>query len=150
MDYRKKTDRELKATLDALQRGNGTLPRVPNGKTRSRSDAELRQVVPDGDPGPKTRQKLYADYMDAICVNAKDEPFHFDPGEFLGKGADPKGKADYQGCSEFNPILLFSKEEDDIFQRKTDRSWEVLDDGSCFENNKEFAAPTPEGGYIKF
>jgi hypothetical protein len=70
----------------------------------------------DGDPGPKTRKWLYADYMDAICRNVKDEPFRFDPAEFLGKGADPKGKAAYQGCSEFNPILLVSKEEDDIFQ----------------------------------
>lgn len=78
-------------------------------------------LAADGDPGPKTRQRLYADYMDAICVDAKDEPFHFEPGEFLGKGADPEGKADYQGCSEFNPILLFSKAEDNIFQRAVDK-----------------------------
>jgi hypothetical protein len=37
-----------------------------------------------------------------------------------------------------------------IFHRKTDRSWEVLDDGSCFENNAEFSAPPPDKGFIKF
>jgi hypothetical protein len=31
--------------------------------------------------------------------------------DFLGKGQDLEGKADFQGCSEFNPILLFSKQE---------------------------------------
>jgi peptidoglycan hydrolase-like protein with peptidoglycan-binding domain len=76
---------------------------------------------PDGDPGPLTRKKLYAEYMDAICIDAKGEPFHFDPAEFLGKGADPKGKAAYQGCSEFNPILLFSEQEDAGFQSNFDK-----------------------------
>src|SRR5690349_12869555 len=28
--------------------------------------------------------------------------------DFLGQGADAKGKADYQGCSSFNPLLVFS------------------------------------------
>ncbi|HEY3838010.1 MAG TPA: hypothetical protein VGL72_15625, partial [Bryobacteraceae bacterium] len=36
-------------------------------------------------------------------------------GDFLG-GTDPKGKADYQGCGEFNPMLLFSQEEEQEFQ----------------------------------
>jgi hypothetical protein len=30
---------------------------------------------------------------------------------FLGQGADPDGRGDYQGCSEFNPALLFSQEK---------------------------------------
>ena len=31
--------------------------------------------------------------------------------EFLGKGADPKGKADIQGCSDFNPLIILSQDE---------------------------------------
>ena len=35
-----------------------------------------------------------------------------------------------------------------IWQRKTDPKWQVLDDGSCFENNNN--EKTPEAGFIKF
>jgi hypothetical protein len=31
--------------------------------------------------------------------------------DFLARGADAAGKGDYQGCSEFNPLLLFSAEK---------------------------------------
>jgi hypothetical protein len=31
--------------------------------------------------------------------------------DFLGRGASPAGKADYQGCSDFNPLLLLTKDE---------------------------------------
>lgn len=75
----------------------------------------------DGDPGPNTRKKLYELYMDAICVDDAGKPFSAKPEEFLGKGADPKGKADYQGCSEFNPVLLFSKKEDDGYKKNPDK-----------------------------
>ena len=33
--------------------------------------------------------------------------------DFLGQGVDSGGKGDFQGCSEFNPVLIFSKEEQD-------------------------------------
>ena len=31
--------------------------------------------------------------------------------DFLAQGADPNGKGDYQGCSEFNPVLIFSQKK---------------------------------------
>ena len=34
-----------------------------------------------------------------------------------GRGKDARSKADFQGCSEFNPLLLFSKEEDATFRK---------------------------------
>ncbi|WP_174285037.1 hypothetical protein [Sphingomonas bacterium] len=37
-----------------------------------------------------------------------------------------------------------------IWQRKTTRTWEVLDDASCFENASAFSDKTPEPGFIKF
>jgi hypothetical protein len=37
--------------------------------------------------------------------------------DFLGRGADSHGKGDYQGCSEFNPLLIFSKEKQDEFDQ---------------------------------
>lgn len=52
--------------------------------------------------------------------------------DFLGRGADSGGKGDYQGCSEFNPILIFSKEKQDEFdkaqQRGTEEGKNTLED----------------------
>jgi hypothetical protein len=65
----------------------------------------------DGVVGPKTRRALFLAYMDAICVDEEGAPFHLDKGEFLGGGVDLGGKGDVQGCGEFNPALLLSREE---------------------------------------
>jgi hypothetical protein len=38
----------------------------------------------------------------------------------LGKGSDSKGKADFQGCGEFNPVLLLSKAQSDALAKGKD------------------------------
>jgi hypothetical protein len=38
------------------------------------------------------------------------------PSNFLAQGADSQGKGDYQGCSSFNPLIIFSQEEEDSFE----------------------------------
>lgn len=63
-----------------------------------------------GSHNAATRAKLFKAYMDALC------PFELTKADFLGKGADPDGKADFQGCSEFNPVLMFSAAENQKFQ----------------------------------
>jgi hypothetical protein len=68
-------------------------------------------LAEDGDPGPKTRDKLFGVYMDKRCRNHKDEPFKLEAADFLGRGADASGKGDFQGCSEFNPLLIFSEDQ---------------------------------------
>jgi hypothetical protein len=42
--------------------------------------------------------------------------------DFLGGGADAGGKADFQGCSEFNPVLIFSQPEQQEFAREENHS----------------------------
>jgi outer membrane protein OmpA-like peptidoglycan-associated protein len=43
--------------------------------------------------------------------------------DFLGRGLDGGGKADYQGCSRFNPLLVFSQQKEDEFdQAAADRN----------------------------
>lgn len=37
------------------------------------------------------------------------------PANFLAQGADPGGKGDYQGCSSFNPLIIFSQKKEDGF-----------------------------------
>lgn len=65
----------------------------------------------DGIPGPQTREKLFAAYMDRICRTPAGEPFILTKENFLGRGADPSGQADFQGCGEFNPVMIFSQAE---------------------------------------
>jgi hypothetical protein len=77
----------------------------------------------DGVAGPQTRKKLFEKYMDALCQDAQGAPFTLDKQKnFLAGGADAQGKGDYQGCSEFNPVLLFSRAEDEKFRSSQDKS----------------------------
>lgn len=72
---------------------------------------------PDSDPGPLTREKLFKAYMDKTCVDESGTPFTLTDADFLARGADPGGKGDYQGCGEFNPVLIFSKAEEKEFAK---------------------------------
>lgn len=65
----------------------------------------------------KTRAKLFAEYMDAICHDEAGDPFKLDPKtDFIARNKDATGhKGDVQGCGEFNPIFLLSKAEDELF-----------------------------------
>ena len=51
---------------------------------------------------------LIAAYMTFLC------PVTVPKSEFLGQGSDPGGKADFQGCSEFNPIVVLSTSENNL------------------------------------
>jgi outer membrane protein OmpA-like peptidoglycan-associated protein len=64
----------------------------------------------DGVAGKNTRKKLYELYMKALLAKKDGSPL-FQKTDFLGKGSDAKGKGAFQGCSEFNPIILLSDEE---------------------------------------
>jgi Putative peptidoglycan binding domain len=77
----------------------------------------------DGDPGKSTRPVLYLAYMDHICVNKNGIPFRLDPKkDFLAHGADAKNfKGDFQACSEFNPVLLFSEEDEKRFKNPANK-----------------------------
>jgi peptidoglycan hydrolase-like protein with peptidoglycan-binding domain len=72
--------------------------------------------------GPITREAIYKDYMDRICVSSEGVPYVLQKTDFLAKGADPNGKGDYQGCSEFNPFLVFSKAEDAAFAKSPNKT----------------------------
>jgi hypothetical protein len=65
-------------------------------------------LTADGIAGPNTRRALFAAYMDFLCDG---DALKLSPQEMLGRGALGGGKGDYQGCSEFNPVLVFSQDE---------------------------------------
>ncbi|MGC4088520.1 MAG: peptidoglycan-binding protein [Polyangiaceae bacterium] len=76
------------------------------------SQAGLQQT---GAPDRSTRKVLFLQYMDSICQDGS-APFQYQKTDFLSKGADPEGKANRQGCGEFNPVLVFSQEEAKEFE----------------------------------
>ncbi|MGZ5136265.1 MAG: OmpA family protein, partial [Burkholderiales bacterium] len=65
--------------------------------------ATMRSVL--GEPAGKPRRELVQAYMNLLS------PEPLQKSEFIGQGGDAKGKADFQGCSEFNPLLLLSTKE---------------------------------------
>lgn len=83
---------------------------------------EKNGLTNDGAAGPDTRKKLYLVYMDALCVDDAGKPFKIEKADFLGGGKDTGGKADFQGCSEFNPVLLFSQSENAALESKADKT----------------------------
>jgi len=60
-----------------------------------------------------TRKKLYTVYMDKLC----GADFKLQKSDFLAKGADADGRGDYQGCSKFNPLLIFSSAEEQEYSQ---------------------------------
>jgi len=64
------------------------------------------------------RKELFKKYMDQLCgpeLKLKKE-------DFLGHGDDAGGKGDFQGCSEFNPVLIFSQKDQTRFERDEDKT----------------------------
>ena len=76
----------------------------------------------DGNPGRQTRAKLFLAYMDKNCRDGKGDPFKLEPSAFLAQGKDSLGKGDYQGCGEFNPLMLFSQEEQNKDQKPENKA----------------------------
>jgi hypothetical protein len=56
---------------------------------------------------------LFKAYMQALCP----ADFNLTPHDFLAQGADAQGKGDYQGCSSFNPALVFSQQAEEHFEQ---------------------------------
>jgi len=97
-----------------------TLTPVASGAVKSYQAARGLDV--DGDAGRETRAILIPEYMDAICKGSDGQPFIVAREGFLGRGLDPHGKADYQGCGEFNPVIFFSKDEKAAFDKPENKA----------------------------
>ena len=84
-----------------------------------------RKLPASGFPNDPTREKLFQEYMNAICRDPHDQAFSLDPErDFIAKGKDKDKtyagsglKGDVQGCGDFNEIFLLTKAEDDEAQK---------------------------------
>lgn len=83
----------------------------PNTSDAVKRFQQANGLPADGQPGPQTRSKLFLAYMDKLCGDLKLDRVE----DFLARGADAEGKGDRQGCGEFNPVLLFSQNQEDEF-----------------------------------
>jgi outer membrane protein OmpA-like peptidoglycan-associated protein len=64
------------------------------------------------------RQALFKDYMDKLC----GADLHLQARDFLAGGSHAHGKGDYQGCGKFNPLLIFSKHEQQQYNNHSDHT----------------------------
>ena len=74
--------------------------------------AQGNQLSADLRSSQTARLTLFAQYMDFISFGLRLDK----QSDFLA-GSDPEGKGDYQGCGEFNPLLLFSDREYQSFEQ---------------------------------
>jgi len=84
---------------------SGSASPSPAGSPDSRSE---RIAASSGE-----RQQLFLKYMNVLCGDLKLDK----SADFLAKGAGPNLKGDVQGCSRFNPLVLFSQEKEDRYKR---------------------------------
>jgi peptidoglycan hydrolase-like protein with peptidoglycan-binding domain len=111
--------RSTKRILQHLVRKDGSGPYLVGPATNvfdAPCDAAVRAfqtdqgLSSDGMAGRLTREALYREYMDDICLGP-NRRFVLDKDAFiLGDGAKD-GKGAFQGCSEFNPVHLLSRQE---------------------------------------
>ena len=75
----------------------------------------------DGVPGPLSRKAMYGLYMDALCTHPDGTILVLTDDDFLARGEDPEHRGDVQGCSEFNPAMVFATDEHQTFEASADK-----------------------------
>ena len=132
MNSRLAEDDDAKAS--GLKFGSGKLNSdgSSSGSSSASSSSQSQSPAPvDGaSRDANKRQKLFLAYMDKVSGGFKQER-----SAFLGQGADKRGKADFQGCSEFNPLLIFSQDKQRTFEDATQKK----DSATLAERDKENA-----------
>ncbi len=71
--------------------------------------SDQQQMMQGNVPDGTGSGDLYETYMKSLCPS----DLALTPADFLSTGTDSKGK--YQGCSSFNPVLIFSQQEQDQY-----------------------------------
>ncbi len=110
------------AQTQTMLKAVGNDPGNTSGQATAQSTQAIKDfqsangLTADGVAGPGTRAKLFEKYMEFLFPNKLDKS------EFLAKGSDASGKADFQGCSEFNPAMVFSKAESTAFESSADKT----------------------------
>jgi len=99
----------------------------PAAKQALHDFEEQQNLPPKGfnakkEVAPETFRSLASIYMDAICRDDDNQDFRLKPEDFLARGLGNDGKGDYQGCGEFNPLMIFSKDEQAFFDKEANHN----------------------------
>jgi hypothetical protein len=94
----------------------------PKGGDNWKPEAEKTMRATTGLPASTARKALFKAYMDHLCTardasGAETGKVELTKDDFLARGADKDGKGDLQGCSEFNPLMIFSKDEKAVLDK---------------------------------
>jgi hypothetical protein len=111
--------KSIQTMLEDLGHRPGPIDGIEGDQTRA-AVVEFQKsqgLAADGVVGPVTRAKLFRAYMDKNCQDAAGKQFQLKACDFLARGANAKGKGDYQGCSEFNLALIFSRKQAEWFKK---------------------------------
>ncbi|MGZ5150277.1 MAG: OmpA family protein, partial [Burkholderiales bacterium] len=76
------------------------------------------QLVAQHERDAGKRKQLFLAYMEKLC----GPELKVEKTDFLGHGDDAGGKGDFQGCSEFNPVLIVSKEDQKKFDQPKNKA----------------------------
>jgi OmpA family len=95
----------IQIILDALgQQGSSSFGSSSQGSSSSAANARASDIANDSGQ----RQQLFLQYMNFLCGDLKLDK----SADFLARNAGPDLTGDVQGCSRFNPVLLFSTEDE--------------------------------------
>ena len=95
----------------------GSDPQVKKKVDQDTADAIRAYKMARGSPSASptlddaTREKLFLEYMDAICQDPDGHPFSLKSENFLAQGKGAFLKGDVQGCGDFNELFLLSSDE---------------------------------------
>ena len=112
------------AQMLAMLTGLNYAPDQDDGLTTGAVSESLKSfqsdsgLTPHGYNNAATRKKLYLAYMDKVA----GKQLLLTNKDFLAQGASPDGRGDYQGCGEFNPVLLFSQADLDNFAQPENKA----------------------------
>jgi hypothetical protein len=103
----------IQTMLDALgQQSSSAFSSSSQGSSSSAQSARAQDIANDSGQ----RQQLFVQYMNLLCGDVKLDK----SADFLARGAGADLKGDVQGCSRFNPVMLFSSEDEAGFQQAWD------------------------------
>lgn len=118
---------------DLFNNGGKFASPVPGDKWGDKALQTMQQTT--GLQAGTARPTLFRAYMDTLCLlpgpdgkpvvdaDGQSAQLKLDPtDDFLARGQDPHGQGDYQGCGEFNPLLLFSQQDSDDFDAAKDKT----------------------------
>lgn len=115
-------DRSRQLMLETLGfpcgRADGTVDEPTRQATRRFQARE--GLGTSGNFDTPTRRRVHELYMDTLCADATGKAYTLERAQFLGQGA-ADGKAGYQGCGEFNPVMLFSAHEKQFYDEAKHR-----------------------------